>query len=407
MLSLLLLLQIPVNFGSLWMDPTSMLIPSTWYGQNVRSYPPRILEVDGFRIPYTSDVSFFFSGSFEAQFDFFSAKFKKKIYNVKKPLTILNSERGYGDYAAAGFLFKQLYKSASFSIVADYLTDGFRKFSVTNPCFSYGNFSAYYYRFVQDSSRYFRLFYASYTGNFQLSGMYGESVGEGRHFFSGFSAGRKSGDYSISLMGEFLASGENMGKLNFSYKQLHLGLVKPFFKSRVYPEFEYIYRPGKFLIILKGLSVDSSSEYRAYSLGGIDLGRDLKILAGYGKAYGAGYNNFYAGSVESEILWKNWGFRIAGKYFSDTNASLDSLRLRVKISYTKSFKRENSIKIAGIVDYFGGQSVILSSNLEIMLFRSVFVKVEELNLLLGEYPFEFPENGERLFRILVSARLFD
>ncbi len=399
-----LLAQIPVNYGSMWTDPTMGLLPSTWYGQIAMSSPTRNIEVDGFRIPYTNDVSLFYSGSYSAEFDFFSVKFKKRSYNVTKPFTILNSERGYANYASAGFIFKQIYRKFSLSIVTNYSGDGFRKYSVVNPSVGYGNLEGYYYRFIQDTGRYFRLFYAGYRGKWNIFGIYGESVGQGRAFFHGYSIGKKFDGLSFSLTGEFLSNGKHFERAKFGYKSMNFAVVKPFSRSKVFPEFEYTYKLRGLVASIKAITVDST--YRAYFLAGVELKNKFKILAGYGRKYtDSGYENFTAGKMRSDFAWKNWHFSVAGRFYSEKTLSFDSLRLRTKLTFNLPFKRENYLKIAGIVDYF--EEVVFSAELEVMLFKSVFVKVEEINLTAKKYPFDFPENGQRLYRISVAAILYD
>ncbi len=403
MLLFLLLTQIPLNYGSRWIDPTLYLIPSTWYGQRVVSQINRNIEVDGFRIPYTEDVSLFYSGFYDADFNLFSIRFRKKVYDKTRPFTVLNSERGYGNYASAGFIFGESYRKLSFSIATNYINDGFNKYSVVSPSLGYGSFQTYYYRFIQDTGRYFRLYYAGYTGKLELSGIYGESVGRRKAFFHGFSVRKVFGDQKFYITGEFLSNGKNYGKAGFTYKALNLAIVKPFFQSRVFPEFIYTQKLKSFVATFRGITADSS--YRTYFMTGVE-GTFLNLLAGYGRVYdGTGQKGFIAGKMVSRLDWKNWHFKVAGTFYSEEKFSFDSLRVRAKLTYSRVFKRENYLKISGIADFFG--TPILSVEIEAGLFNSVFVRIGEINLMGREYPFEFPENGERVYRISVAAILFD
>ena len=409
-------LSVPINYGQLSFNPFYIFETYSLIGDSSFPVIQKNLKINGFYFPGLQDVSLFFSKSFEMRMSPNTIEFLPEEYD--STITLLNSSKGTNSYTYAGLLFSGHYRPVYYSISADFASIPTRKISAFNPSIIYSNKSLksriFFYKFKRDSLSYIKTLFWDNTllkSKKKLKFFYarlfpGLSVGGAQ--FSG-----QSGGAYYTLAFERTSEKENFIELSANFREwVSFGIKKPFKSHKIYPITRIDIGLHRLHInAWSDLVEDSVEIYRTLAGMSYRFSDNNYVFVGYGNSSStglfAGHNPFFAGKIYLTHAWRFLNLGIAGnflKFQKDTSFNRQ-VNIRSFISAKKTFLKENYIELMGILDYFGNGAPHLSGSVTLLLFNSVVVRLEEINLTRTAYPFKFPENSVNFYRISVATYL--
>ncbi len=418
-------LEIPIGYGQLSFNPVYFLKTQTQYGDYTYPILPSNVTVSGFPIPFNNDVSLYFSKTFTLKSSIFSFEFIPKDYNVKKSLTILNSGKGSGDFSYAGLFFKEGYRNFDFSFSGDFTSYPFYKTSAIGSEISYknerGKTSVFFYRFKRDSLRYIKILLIRNkfdSGKKNVDFIYGESFENSIHYFTGIKGNFYLRGVVFDLLMERTSAKSYTWRLGLERSGFNLGVSSPFESGDVLPEIAIRKDFKNLFINLESRVIEPlmpDSNYFYYSLAGLGMSFFKKIrlymgggYLGEGGIFTGGYK-FITGNLSLSQNVEGVRFDFAGKLFKpleDINFNRE-FNSRVSIYYERKFGGDSRLGAGFFVDYFGDSRLHFSVFSDVILFNSVRLRVEEYNLNGEYYPFLYPGNNVRFYRISVVTHLWN